>query len=162
MRYLKPAILYKDEIKQKSKELYYTDDMMYYTGCLASRYIDIQDNEDEKKYSYAVIDPTTDKLIGFISYYVDWYAKNVYAFGLMSFDKGNPIIGLALREVIRTLNNQYHMHRMEFRCVGGNPVKKHYDKFCKRHNGRIIELQDVFKDRTGVYHNDYIYEIIFK
>ena len=160
MRYLRPAITYKDEIKRRSQELYYTDDMMYYTGCLESHCIDISEDCGDYRYNYAVVEPATSKLIGFISYYVNWYAQNVYAFGLISFDKGNPVIGLALREVMHMIINQYHMHRMEFRCVGGNPVKRHYDNFCKRYNGRVIELKDVFKDRMGEYHNDYIYEII--
>ena len=79
----------------------------------------------------------------------------------MSFDKSNPAIGFALRQIMNMLITQYHIHRIEFRCVGGNPVKRHYDNFCKRYNGRVIELKDVFKDRLGSYHNDYIYEIIF-
>ena len=45
--------------------------------------------------------------------------------------------------------------------VSGNPVEKHYDRFCKRYNGRKFVLTDVFKDRYGNYHNDVIYEIIF-
>ena len=44
--------------------------------------------------------------------------------------------------------------------VGGNPIKKHYDKFCKKYDGNILKLKDVFKDRNGKYHDDYIYEII--
>lgn len=44
--------------------------------------------------------------------------------------------------------------------VGGNTVKKYYDKFCKKYDGNIFKLKDVFKDRNGKYHDDYIYEII--
>ena len=45
--------------------------------------------------------------------------------------------------------------------VGGNPVEKHYDKFCKKYHGKKFVLTDAIKDRYGKYHDDIIYEIIF-
>lgn len=45
--------------------------------------------------------------------------------------------------------------------TGGNPVEKHYDKFCQKYHGEKLILKDVLKDRYGKYHNDVIYEIIF-
>ena len=44
--------------------------------------------------------------------------------------------------------------------VGGNPAEKHYDKFCKKYNGKKFIFTDCFKDRNGNYHNDIVYEII--
>lgn len=44
--------------------------------------------------------------------------------------------------------------------IGGNPVEKHYDKFCKKFNGKKLVLTDAVKDRQGKYHEDVIYEII--
>ena len=58
------------------------------------------------------------------------------------------------------LVNVYNLHRIEWRMIGGNPIEKHYDKFCKKYNGKKHVLTDVFKDRYGNYHDDIIYEII--
>lgn len=44
--------------------------------------------------------------------------------------------------------------------IEGNPVKRHYDRFCKQHNRYITILHDICKDDSGNYHNEYIYEII--
>jgi hypothetical protein len=44
--------------------------------------------------------------------------------------------------------------------IGGNPVKRHYDKFCAKHNGNRVVLHDVCKDENGNYRDEYIYEII--
>ena len=44
--------------------------------------------------------------------------------------------------------------------IGGNPVEKHYDKFCEKYNGTKHVLKDAIKDKFGKYHNDVIYEII--
>jgi hypothetical protein len=46
--------------------------------------------------------------------------------------------------------------------IGGNSVKKHYDKFCKKYKGKIVRLRDITKDDSGNYHDEYIYEIINK
>ena len=82
-------------------------------------------------------------------------------FGLYSFDKGNPIIGKDILREIRRIIKEFKPHRMEWRMIGGNPVEKHYDTFCKRYNGKKFVLTDVIRDRYGNYHNDVIYEIIF-
>lgn len=158
---LVPAILYKEEIQNNFKKYYYTDDMMFETGCMCNWLPDIPEDDEGYKHSYAIVDKE-ENLIGYIGYTIDWYSKSAYNFGLFSFDRGNPIIGYAINEVMETLIKKYHMHRIEWRMIGGNPVEKHYDKFCKLYNGRKIELKDVFKDREGNYHNDYIYEIILE
>ena len=98
------------------------------------------------------------KLIGYLSYKADYYCSKVYNFGLVSFDRGNPIIGNDLYKKLEELVS--HFHRIEWRMVGGNPVEKHYDKFCKLHNGKKHILKDSIKDKNGNYHDDIIYEIV--
>ena len=72
--------------------------------------------------------------------------------------KGNPILGIdvfhKLEELIKT------HHRVEWHVVGNNPVKRHYDKFCKRHNGYIHHFCETTKDEKGNYIDSYTYEII--
>lgn len=44
--------------------------------------------------------------------------------------------------------------------IDGNPVQRHYDKFCACHGGRKVVLNDVIKSPTGEYLDEHIYEII--
>lgn len=127
---LVPAALYKDEIIKNFKKRYYTEDMMYETGCLEQWYPNIKDMPSEGEFDYAIV--CCDKLIGYLSYKVDYYCSKVYNFGLMSFESGNPIIGRDLFNKMEELVHRFH--RIEWRMVGGNPVEKHYDKFCERYN----------------------------
>ena len=153
---LVPAALYKEEITKEFKKLYYTEDMMFETGCLENWYPNIKDTPDEGQFDYAIV--SDDKLIGYLSYRVDYYCSKAYNFGLMSFDRGNPIIG---RDLFNTMDNLVHrFHRVEWRMVGGNPVERHYDKFLRRYNGTKQILKDAVKDRDGHYHDDIIYEIL--
>lgn len=157
---IKPAILYKDEIKQKMLEYIYTDDMMYYSGWIGNSIPSIEENTDGNLYQYAIVD-NDNKLIGYFTYYIDWYSSCVRNFGMFSFDRNNRIIGFDIHHQLKKIINEYHIHRMEWRMVGGNPVERHYDSFCKRYNGKKLTLTDVIKDRCGKYHDNIIYEIIF-
>lgn len=157
---LVPAVIYKQQIIEESKKLYYTDAELYYVGWVGNMPVNILDEDESGSiYQYAICD-MNDKLIGYIAYRLDLYTSQAYNFGLISFDKGNILIGYAVKEIMDKLINKNKVHRIEFRCVGGNPAKKAYDRFCKRYNGRCIELRDTIRDEYGRYHNEYIYEIL--
>lgn len=154
-----PAIIKKNEILEAFKRYYYSDDMMYETGSLNNWLPNIQEETETGKYQYAIVD-SKDNLIGYLDYHVDWYNSCACGFGLISFDRGNPIVGKDLYNELNKLINDYKLHRIEWRMVGGNPIEKSYDKFCSKHKGTKHILKDVIKDKHGKYHNDIIYEII--
>ena len=156
---LVPAILYKDELARAFHTYDYSDDMMYYTGWLGNYEANFSESENDCYYKYAIVD--NDKLIGYFGYYVNWYNSCVSGIGLFSFDRGNPVVGLNVMDELHKLINDYHIHRIEWRMTGGNPVEKHYDKFCEKFHGKKFVFTDCFKDRTGKYHDDVMYEIVF-
>ena len=155
---LVPAIIYKDEINKAFMKYCYTEDMIYYTGYLGSSVSVISDECDGGLYQYAIID--NDKLIGYFTYQIDWYSSCARSFGLFSFDRNNRSVGLDIYRELKKVINDYHIHRIEWRMIGGNPVEKHYDKFCNKYHGKKFVLTDAIKDRFGKYHDDIIYEII--
>lgn len=152
-----PAILKKKEIEEHFKCYFYSDDMMYETGNLDNWIPGI--TEDNGSVQYAIVDKDG-KLLGYFGYYIDWYSSSASQFGLFSFDRGNRIIGIDILKEMRKLIHKYKLHRIEWRMIGGNPVEKHYDRFCTKYHGRKILLHDAVKDRNGKYHDDVIYEII--
>lgn len=156
---LVPAIFYADEIRKKFMQYNYSDDLILYNGYLGYCLPKIAENDNGELYQYAVVD--NDKLIGYFTYQIDWYVSCARNFGLFSVDRNNKIIGFDVYRELKKIINQYHIHRMEWRMVGENPVEKHYDKFCKKYGGKKFVLTDALKDRTGKYHDDVIYEIIF-
>lgn len=154
-----PAIVKKEEILSALKRYYYTEDMFFETGSLNNWMPCIQEETDEGSFQYAIVDEK-ENLIGFLAYRVNWYSSCASCFGLISFDRGNPIVGRDLFTELKKLINEYKLHRIEWRMVGGNPVERHYDKFCKKFNGTKHILKDAIKDKYGQYHDDIIYEII--
>lgn len=155
---LAPALLYKEELIRKFTEHLYTQDYFYYNGYPCGTSLPTFP-ENENTYHYAILDQSKN-LIGYFSYQIYLLTDSICNLGLYSFDKGNPIVGLS---VIRKLNEllEYH-HRLEWRVISSNPIKRHYDKFCKQHNGYISHLHDCTKDEQGNLLDEYIYEIIRK
>lgn len=157
---LKPAIIYKDEIERKFNEQLYTQDFFYYTGYDGSTYIPEIKREDFL-FQYAIIDsskPDGQQLIGYFSYSLNTLSDTINHFGLYSFDRGNYIIGRDIAKKMRELVRSHH--RVEWRMIDGNPVKRHYDRFCQRFGGSVVKLHEVVKAPTGEYVDEYIYEII--
>ena len=113
---LKPAILFKEQISSKFKEYYYTDDMMYETGCLNNWNPDICENPNPETYQYAIVNKDN-KVIGYLAYYIDWYSSRAYGFGLFSFDRGNSTIGLDLFNEMKKLIHDYKLHQNVVRIL---------------------------------------------
>lgn len=156
---LKPAICYKEAIENALKEYFYSDDMMFYQGCVNSYLIQIEDCGENGIYQYAVLG-ANGKLAGYIDYRIDYYSSCAYNFGAFSIDRGNPIMG---KELFNLLEKLIHdMHRVEFRAVSGNPAVKGYDRFLERHKdiGTKHVFKDAFRDLKGDYHDTYLYEFV--
>lgn len=156
---LKPAICYKEKIENALKEYFYTDDMMFYQGCINSYLIEVSDKGEEGRYQYAVVG-RDNKLIGYIAYSIDFYSSCAYNFLAFSFDRGNPIMGKELFGVLESLVSR--MHRVEFRAISGNPAIKGYDKFLERHKdiGKKHIFRDEFRDSNGKYRDVYMYDFV--
>ena len=157
---LVPAELYKYEIEKQMKLNSYTDEMLYYSGCVGGYNFELND-DNYGEHKYAIID-SNDKLIGFFAYNIDYYCRKAWNFGLYSFDKGKPVIGFDVFRQLNKLITEYKLHKITWRMIGGNPVGKHYDKFCFKNLGAKHYLKDEIKDKYGNYHDDIIYEIIFE
>lgn len=152
---LVPAISRKTELEQLFAEHLYDKDMFFYNGyphCNSMPDLTPKENI----YRWAVVDK--DKVIGYFTYFTDTHCSTVCSFGLYSFDKGNPVLGFDVYKKMKELIKYYR--RIEWRMIGGNPVQKHYDRLCKRFNGNRVMLHSVVRDEEGVYHDEYIYEIV--
>lgn len=64
---LVPAVLYKEQITKEFQKLYYTEDMLFETGCLEQWRPEIEDIPSAGRFDYAIV--SGNKLIGFLSYF---------------------------------------------------------------------------------------------
>ena len=152
---LKPAAMYKDILMEKFTSILYTEDYYYYSGypCAVLPKIYLEENI----YSYAIVDKN-DNVIGFFTYQILDLTNTVHNFGLISFDKGNPIVGIDVYYKMKELLKFYH--KLEWNVVGDNPIRLMYDKFCARYNGFVHRIHDSTRNLKGELVDAFIYEII--
>lgn len=170
---LVPAITYKETIEQEFQEIQYSDKYLWYTGSIDNYDIEVKTEGD--KFAFAIVDKSDelygDIVIGYISFRVDWYCSMAYNFSLIKFDITEDslcstlIMANAIREVIRMIES-FKLHRIDFRCVSGNPAEKKYDKIIRRiccegkYDGLGHRFRDNIRDYRGEYHDTIMYELI--
>ena len=152
---LVPALMYKEEIEKFFAEHLYDDSMFFYNGYAHCNTI-AEIKPMENVYQFAIIN-SNKEIVGYFSYRIDNLTDTVYNFGLYSF-KQNNIIGITVFNELNRLLKIHH--RLEWRVIGGNPVKRHYDSFCKKFKGHRVHYHDIVKDCCNQYHDEYVYEIL--
>lgn len=157
---LVPAISKKDELIQKSYELYFTDDYFYYMGDPSCCPFNIPEEPERGLYQFASVD-REGNLIGYIAYRLDFYVGAAFNFGMICFNKGNMEFARDLELTLNDIINNPVVHTMNWRMVVGNPVEHTYDRFCKKHGGTKHIFHDTTRDRLGNWHNEADYEIVF-
>lgn len=156
---LEPAVAHKEELLRLFSNELYSQNYFYYVGGSPDTLPSIEPRDNHKQYAICDYTETGEKkVVGYVAYYLK--NGNAFNFGLYGFDKGNAIIGIDLNNLLTDLVSK--CHRVEWRMIGTNPVKKHYDKFCKEHGGKRVCLHDVVQDEYGKYYDEYIYEIVNK
>ena len=151
---LKPAVLYKEELERKFAECLYSEEYFLYAGyatCNELPKIEAKDNS----YQWAAVDG--EGVVGYFAYQIQPETDTALNFGLYSFDKGNPVVGLDVYGKMKELILGHR--RIEWRMIGGNPAKTAYDKLCGRYGGNCVRLHQVTRDAAGVWRDEYIYEI---
>lgn len=173
---LKPALLYKDEILKKFAERVYTDDYCYYMSGPDGAMMPKITDDDYHQFQYAIVEPAkgwelagtiddlallpnaSETVIGYFTYRRDTYIDTIQDIGLMSFDKGNILVGLSVLRKMRELVKSHH--RVTWSVVEGNPAKPIYDRFCRRYGGIIHHFRECAKDKYNKYVDSYTYEIV--
>ena len=84
---IKPAQLYKEEIKKKYIETWYNEEYMYYSGWSGVEELDIPNNNYDSHHFVSV--DNNGNILGYISYSVSFVTMSADRFGAISFDKGN-------------------------------------------------------------------------
>ena len=153
---LVPAISRKDELEKLFANHIYDNNMFLFGHTFDFENEFSTNNINNGEYQWAIVDKD-DKVIGYFRYHVDMISDTVNRFNLITF-KTDSITGIDVYKLMKKLIKIYH--RIEWQMVEGNPAKPHYDRFCKRYNGKRVKLHDAVVDPYGYYHDMYIYEIL--
>ena len=156
---LKPAQLYADELKRKYIRTWYDPEYLYYSGWVGSSELNIPENTYDS-HNFASVDKNG-KIIGYISYSVNYIAMNADNFGAISFDKGNVEFAKDLYQAICNIFEKYHMNRLSWCCFAENPAIRGYRNFIKKHGGRECAYhRQIAKLQDGKLHDSVEFEIL--
>ena len=156
---LMPAQLYKDALRAELLKSWYKPENIYWSGWTGDEIIDIPENNYDM-HCFVSIDKKR-KMVGYISYNINWTAMNADRFGVISFEKGNLTFAKDLYQVICDLFEKYHMNRIGWTAFADNPAIRAYRNFIRKYGGRecgykrqCVKLQD------GKLHDSIEFEIL--
>jgi len=140
---LKPAILYKEALKEAAKEILLNPEEYKYwnrVNYITYNNFDISD-EDEYRIIKRVSVDSSDKVRGYMCAYIDRTMNAVDCISMLKFDLDHLSITFLrdLEEFFVYLTQ--HFRKVSFTCVVGNPAEKHYDRAIKKYHGRIVGIQ---------------------
>lgn len=156
---LKPAQLYEDKLKEKMINCWYDERYKYYSGWWGDEWKGLPDNYYDEHHFVSV--DKNDKIIGYISYKINWGSMSADRFGIINFDIGNLTFGKDLYTAIKNLFKIYHMNRIEWSVVADNPILKSYKRFAEKHGGvKCAHKRQVSKLFDGKMHDMISFEIM--
>lgn len=156
---LKAGQLYIDRLNKIMMERVWYDPYYMFYGGTGHYNFEMTDNNVDKHFFVSV--DKEDRILGVVSYRIDWQARSAYNFGLMSFEKGSFMFLADIQRVVYDIFYKYNLERMEWFCFADNPAKKLYDAFIKKIGGAVVgcfHRQAMLAD--GKLHDSVMYEIL--
>lgn len=156
---LKPAQMYEEQLNIKNINSWYNPENIFFDCWTGQSVIDLP--EDNYNSHHFVSVDSKNKVIGYITYTVDWVSSSASGFGIISFDKGNVLFAKDVYTAICDIFDKYHFNRIEWYCYADNPVIKSYRRFIQKHGGQECGyLRQSKKLQDGKFHDSVIFEIL--
>ena len=158
---LKHAFLYKEQLQQKYAKAMTDEHFKYYIADSYVNYtLDIKE-DDWDNIQRVSVDKNND-VIGYMSCYIERHTNICRNFGILNFTKKQSItFSKDVFEYLKHLKYNCGATKFEFLAIEGSPSEKIYNKFIKKHGGRVIGIQyDTIKLTDGKMYNAVLYEIM--
>jgi len=103
-------------------------------------------------------------VIGYLEATINRDSNKVSNISLVRFNNDKDYSIVWAKDVSTFLENLFKIHKfrkIEFYVIVGNPIEQQYDRFVKKHNGRIIGVsKEAIKLWDGKYYDKKMYEIM--
>ena len=157
---LKNALLYVEQIREKELNTWYDDKYKYFCGESGFGLPEFPDNNLNQHYLASV--DSKDEVLGLIRYTLDRGKRTIaYSFGVKSYAEGSATFAEDALQAIENIFMKYNADAMFWTVVDGNPVVKHYIKFCFYYGGRMCAYRKLdATDMYGNYRDSYTFELL--
>ena len=155
---LKPAQLYRDELKQKLMECWDNPKYDYYFN---GEYQEFDVPQDRYWRSDYVCVDNKGEIVGYFAYCRNDIARSLSHFGLISFTDNGALL---MRDCIARIDKLVSegLNRIEWWAIVDNPANKIYEKLVKRYGGTVAGYMHDCNYFGGKYHDSVMYEILFE
>lgn len=158
---LKPAQLYAEELKNLYTNVWYNLEYMYYSMGPGMELYTTSDNNGSH-HSFVSVNKDN-KVVGAISYTVNWECLSATSFGAIAFEKMNPYFMKDLKQSLKDIFLKYHLNRLSFYAVADNPAVESYKRIVKRYGGTICGYEhECCRLIDGKLHDYISFEIMAK
>lgn len=171
---LQHVMTYKEELKIAFRKTWFNEHFKFYSN--RSYFEDFEFESNTKcNHPFVVIDPQTNKVIGYISYNFHRDAGKVNSFSVINFMSDpkielNPaerlrfskIITSDLKSAIKNIMNHPDFKLIEFTAYIGNPALFKYLKIVKRRKGICSGILHKSVKLSDGYYYDHVQFQIFK
>ena len=156
---LKAAQLYEAQLNEEMVKSWYKPENIYYHGGCGEYTVELPGNNCDSHCFVSVNDD--DKVVGYISYNVDWVSRSAETFSIISFDKGNALFAKDVYQAIIDCFEVYRFNRISWFCYADNPAVRGYRNFIKKHGGRECgHFRQHTRLRDGKLHDTVFFEIL--
>lgn len=152
------AIKYSEEVKQKFRDTWLDDRYKYYH--VSNFHEDIHLHESTWN-NHEFVSVSDGEVIGYLGYLIDRSSDFAYGLNIINFsEQSNPTFAMDLGKFLRNIFEKYHMRRLEWSVIVGNPIEHSYDRLCQKYGGRIA---GTYKERIklidGIFYDEKFYEL---
>lgn len=156
---LVPAILYKDQLIKKHREIWFDDKYTYWNSGIY--WEDLTVNTDTWN-EHQFVSVYNGEIIGYIAYSINRSANIAYSLNVLKYSNHfSATFSLDLGQALQDIFEKFHFNKLNFSVIIGNPIEESYDRIIDRYNGRIVgTYKDHVRLQDGKLCDQKLYEIM--
>lgn len=172
------ALNHEEELQKRYRECWFKEKYKYFFNCFSEK-LHIEESTWNRMQFVSL--NSSGEVIGFIEYTTDRvnnmvdnlilinFSENiVHKNGKGEIDKSDKIkfsknmitFGMDTHHAFSNIFNKFHIRKIQFFVIIGNPIEATYDAIIKKNGGRIVGTRHAHvKLYDGNYYDEKIYEI---
>ena len=152
------ALNYQEKLTKKLRETWMDDRYKWYH---AGNFYEDVDIKHDTWNCHQYVSVKNGEVIGLIEYNLDRPSDYAYNLAIINFeDRQSFEFSRDLGKALDMIFSRYHIRRLEWFVIVGNPIEESYDRICRKYGGRIV---GTYRNRTrltdGRYYDEKLYEI---
>lgn len=155
---LAPAVLYEDELRRLFNSIWFEDKYKFWNN---DTYYDSFKVADSSWSDHQFVSLKDGKIIGYIEYQIYRCGPTAHTLSIINFTDDKMTFGMDVGSALRDIFEKYHLHKLTFFVVIGNPIERSYDRMIAKFGGRIVGTYR--KDTRlidGKYYDRKAYEVL--